>query len=82
MMNSNVLVTGAAGCIGGSVVAALLAENAHLPAKSLFAAVRTEEQAQALQPLGIKILKLNLQDEQAVVEAVLQNESMPPTNDF
>jgi hypothetical protein len=61
---------------GGAVVAALLSENAPLPKKNLFAAVRTEEQAQLLHPLGIKALRLDLQNEQAVVEAVLQNESM------
>ncbi|KAI0879412.1 hypothetical protein GGS24DRAFT_439370 [Hypoxylon argillaceum] len=72
-MGSNVLVTGAAGFIGGSVVAAILTGNTGFPAKNLFAAVRTEEQAQSLQPLGINVLKLNLQDEQAVAEAILQN---------
>ncbi|KAJ8121699.1 hypothetical protein O1611_g10030 [Lasiodiplodia mahajangana] len=73
-MSSNVLVTGAAGFIGGSVVAALLSGNAHFPAKNLFAAARGEEQVQSIQSLGIKALQLNLQDEQSVTEAVLQNE--------
>ncbi|KAI1127903.1 hypothetical protein F5Y10DRAFT_241680 [Nemania abortiva] len=73
-MSPNVLVTGAAGFIGGSVVATLLSGSAHFPAKNLFAAVRTEEQAQSLQPLGINVLQLNLQDEQEVAKAVLQNE--------
>lgn len=76
-MVSNILVTGAAGYIGGSVVAALLSANAHIPTKNLFAAARTEEQVQVLQSLGIKVLQLNLQDEKAVAEAVVQNESMP-----
>ncbi|KAI0456634.1 hypothetical protein F5B21DRAFT_502240 [Xylaria acuta] len=73
-MAPNVLVTGAAGYIGGSALEALLSANAHLPTKNLFAAVRTEEQVQSLQPLGVKVLQLNLQDEQAVAEAVIQNE--------
>ncbi|KAK5632994.1 hypothetical protein RRF57_008708 [Xylaria bambusicola] len=59
---------------GGSVVAALLSENTHFLENKLFAAVRTEEQVQALQPLDINVLQLNLQDEQKVVEIVLQNE--------
>ncbi|TGJ80729.1 hypothetical protein E0Z10_g8034 [Xylaria hypoxylon] len=74
MTDLNILVTGGAGYIGGSVVAALLSGNAHFPKKNLFAAVRTEEQAQSLQSLGIKVLQLNLQNEQEVAEAVLQNE--------
>ncbi|RYC54659.1 hypothetical protein CHU98_g11551 [Xylaria longipes] len=73
-MATNILVTGAAGYIGGSVVAALLSANAQLPKENLFAAVRTEEQAQSLQSLGINVLQLNLQDEKAVAEAVVQNE--------
>ncbi|KAI0441164.1 hypothetical protein F4803DRAFT_434364 [Xylaria telfairii] len=73
-MVSNILVTGAAGYIGGSVVAALLSTNAHIPTKNLFAAARTEEQVEILQSLGIKVLLLNLQDEKAVAEAVIQNE--------
>ncbi|KAI3329397.1 NAD(P)-binding protein [Xylariaceae sp. AK1471] len=73
-MSSNVLITGAAGYIGGSVVAALLSKNAPVPTKNLFAAVRTEEQVHVLQPLGIKALQVDLLNEQAVVEAVLQNE--------
>ncbi|KAI0101627.1 hypothetical protein GGR51DRAFT_324756 [Nemania sp. FL0031] len=73
-MSPNVLVTGVAGFIGGSVVAALLSENAHFPVKNLFAVARTEEQVQSIQSLGIKALQLNLQDEQAVTQAVLQNE--------
>ncbi|KAI1356801.1 hypothetical protein F5Y01DRAFT_265861 [Xylaria sp. FL0043] len=74
MSDLKILVTGAAGYIGGSVVAALLQENAYFPKKKLFAAVRTEEQVKSLQPLGINVLHLNLQNEQDVIEAVLQNE--------
>ncbi|KAJ3554142.1 hypothetical protein NPX13_g10696 [Xylaria arbuscula] len=74
MSNLNILVTGAAGYIGGSVVAALLSETNNFPKKNLFAAARTEEQIQILQSLGINILQLNLKDEQAVADAVLQNE--------
>ncbi|TRX97823.1 hypothetical protein FHL15_001033 [Xylaria flabelliformis] len=73
-MVSNILVTGAAGYIGGSVLAALLSADTHLPTKNLFAAVRTEEQAQSLGSLGINVLRLNLQDEKEVAEAVVQNE--------
>ncbi|KAI1428255.1 hypothetical protein F5Y12DRAFT_48146 [Xylaria sp. FL1777] len=74
MADLNILVTGAAGYIGGSVVAALLSNSAYFSKKNLFAAVRTEEQVQSLQPLGINVLQLDLQNEQEVAEAVLQNE--------
>ncbi|KAI0911677.1 hypothetical protein F4823DRAFT_281942 [Ustulina deusta] len=74
MANLNILITGAAGYIGGSVIAALLSKNAYFSTKNLFAAVRTEEQVQSLQSLSIKILQLDLQNEQEVAEAVLQNE--------
>ncbi|KAI0539299.1 hypothetical protein GGR58DRAFT_244719 [Xylaria digitata] len=74
MADLNILVTGAAGYIGGSVVAALLSGDAHFATKNLFAAVRAEEQAQSLQSLGIKVLPLDLRNEQEVAEAVLQNE--------
>ncbi|RWA07405.1 hypothetical protein EKO27_g7699 [Xylaria grammica] len=74
MADLNILVTGAAGYIGGSVIAALLSENTQFPTKNLFAAVRTEEQVQSLQSLGVKALQLDLLNEQKVAEAVLQNE--------
>ncbi|GAP86000.1 putative NAD dependent epimerase dehydratase family protein [Rosellinia necatrix] len=73
-MTPNILITGAAGYIGGSLVASLVSENAHLPAKNIFAAVRTDEQVQSLQPLGINVLQLDLKDEESVAEAVLKHE--------
>ncbi|KAI1190690.1 hypothetical protein F5B17DRAFT_386199 [Nemania serpens] len=73
-MSSNVLVTGAAGFIGGSVITALLSGNAPLPAKNIFALVRSDEQEQSLQALGIRVLQFDLLNEEAVIEAVLQNE--------
>lgn len=76
-MSSNVLVTGAAGFIGGSVITALLSGNAPLPAKNIFALVRSDEQEQSLQALGIRVLQFDLLNEEAVIEAVLQNESTP-----
>ncbi|KAI0514845.1 hypothetical protein F5B22DRAFT_636918 [Xylaria bambusicola] len=74
MADLKILVTGAAGYIGGSVVATLISEKTHFPKNKVFAAARTEEQVQALQPLGINVLHLNLQDEQEVAEAIFQNE--------
>ncbi|KAI1114327.1 hypothetical protein F5Y14DRAFT_414650 [Nemania sp. NC0429] len=73
-MSSNVLVTGAAGFIGGSVVSTLASGHAPLPAKNIFAAVRTDEQEQSLQSLGIRVLRVDLSNEEAVAEAVLKNE--------
>ncbi|KAI1177613.1 NAD(P)-binding protein [Nemania sp. FL0916] len=71
-MSSNILIAGAAGYIGGAVVAALVSGD-RVPAGNLFAAARTEEQVKSLDSFGINVLQLDLQDEQAVVEAVLQN---------
>jgi uncharacterized protein YbjT (DUF2867 family) len=39
------------------------------------AAVRTEEQAKALNKLGINVLQLDLTDEKAVVESLLRHQS-------
>ncbi|MCJ1432429.1 hypothetical protein MMC27_001785 [Xylographa pallens] len=72
-MGSNILITGAAGYIGGSIVADFLANNNNLIRKAhIVAAVRSEEQAKSLSKLGITVLQLDLTDENAVVEALLR----------
>ncbi|KAK2688522.1 hypothetical protein QWA68_012706 [Fusarium oxysporum] len=65
-MSRNTLITGAAGYIGGFIVANLLSKHPETTKQQVFAAVRTDEQAKALSTLGINILKLDLSDEQAV----------------
>ncbi|RDW59919.1 hypothetical protein BP6252_13006 [Coleophoma cylindrospora] len=73
-MSSNILITGAAGYIGGSLVADFLARNSPLIKKDqIHAAVRSDEQAEALSKLGIHVLQLDLTNEDAVVESVLRH---------
>lgn len=61
---------------GGSLVAALLSQDSPVAKNNLFAAVRADEQVDILKPLGITALQVDLLDEQAVAEAVLQHESI------
>ncbi|RKL31720.1 hypothetical protein BFJ70_g9511 [Fusarium oxysporum] len=70
MMSRNILITGAAGYIRGSIVANLLSKHPETTKQQVFAAVRTDEQAKALSTLGINVLKLDLSDEQAVVNEI------------
>ncbi|RDW65612.1 hypothetical protein BP5796_10304 [Coleophoma crateriformis] len=73
-MGSNILITGAAGYIGGSLVADFLAGNSPLIKKDqIHAVVRSDEQAQALSKLGVHVLQLDLTDEDAVVESLLRH---------
>ncbi|KAI1392961.1 NAD(P)-binding protein [Hypoxylon trugodes] len=73
-MSLNILITGAAGYIGGSVLAELLSRTSGLvKAKNIIAAVRSEEQVQSLSKLGVNVVQLNLRDEDAVKEVVLKN---------
>ncbi|KAF5259914.1 hypothetical protein FOXYS1_9466 [Fusarium oxysporum] len=70
MLSRNILITGAAGYIRGSIVANLLSKHPETTKQQVFAAVRTDEQAKALSTLGINVLKLDLSDEQAVVNEI------------
>ncbi|KAG6997644.1 hypothetical protein G7Y79_00039g076060 [Physcia stellaris] len=68
MMQPNILITGAAGYIGGSLVTDFLSSSSALFTKEqIHAAVRSEAQAQALSKLGINVLRLDLGDEESVV---------------
>ncbi|KAI0131869.1 hypothetical protein BJ170DRAFT_691096 [Xylariales sp. AK1849] len=74
-MGSKILITGAAGYIGGSIVADFLASNNPLLRKEhISAAVRSDEQVEALSRLGITVLRLDLTDEDAVVESLLRHD--------
>ncbi|MCJ1292562.1 hypothetical protein MMC34_004113 [Xylographa carneopallida] len=71
-MGVHILITGAAGYIGGSLVADFLASNNVLMKEAhIIAAVRSEEQAKSLSKLGINVLQLDLTDENAVLETVV-----------
>ncbi|KAF4452958.1 NAD(P)-binding domain [Fusarium austroafricanum] len=70
-MSQNILITGAAGYIGGSIIADILSKHSDEIDKSqVFASVRSDEQSKALSNLGIKVLELDLADEQAVINEV------------
>ncbi|KAF5581026.1 nad dependent epimerase dehydratase family [Fusarium pseudocircinatum] len=69
-MSPNILITGAAGYIRGSIIADLLSEYLEITKNQVFAAVITDEQAEALSTLGVNILKLDLSDEQTVTNEI------------
>ncbi|KAK9779764.1 putative NAD-dependent epimerase/dehydratase domain-containing protein [Seiridium cardinale] len=73
-MTSNILITGAAGYIGGSIVADFLSkDNAALGREHIHAAVRSDDQAKALSALGVNVLRLDLTDEKSVVDNLLSH---------
>ena len=45
----------------------------------LIAAVRSEDQANSLSNLGVRVIQLDLTDEDTVVESVLSHNSMNPS---
>ncbi|KAH8690119.1 hypothetical protein BGW36DRAFT_433072 [Talaromyces proteolyticus] len=74
-MVQNILITGAAGYIGGSVLSDLLATSSSaLKGVRLYAAVRTQEQVQALSKLGVNVIQMDISDAETATEAVLKNE--------
>ncbi|KAJ3535359.1 hypothetical protein NM208_g1129 [Fusarium decemcellulare] len=74
-MTQNILITGAAGYIGGSLLADLLSRTDEtFKAARYFAAVRAPEQVEALSKLHVNIVKLDVNDKAAVEEAVVGNE--------
>ncbi|KAJ4221146.1 hypothetical protein NW759_007215 [Fusarium solani] len=74
-MVQNVLITGAAGYIGGSVLADLLLHsNDSFKDAKFFAAVRAQDQVESVSKLGIDAVNVDLNDKAAVEEAVLRNE--------
>ncbi|KAF2482541.1 hypothetical protein BDY17DRAFT_298706 [Neohortaea acidophila] len=75
MTHSKILVTGAAGYVGGSVLSYLKTlESSSIDAGSVIGAVRSEEQVDALTAARFNVQQVNLSDEQAVAELVLRNE--------
>ncbi|CAI7586243.1 unnamed protein product [Penicillium palitans] len=73
-MASNILITGAAGYIGGSIVADFLARKTiSTDVDRLIAAVRSEDQANSLSNLGVRVIQLDLTDEDTVVKSVLSH---------
>ncbi|KAI2463184.1 NAD(P)-binding protein [Annulohypoxylon bovei var. microspora] len=73
-MAQNILITGAAGYIGGSVLAEFISRTSSpIKAANLSAVVRTQEQAQSLSKLGVNVIQVDLSDEAVIIEAVLRN---------
>ncbi|KAL3444767.1 hypothetical protein BJX65DRAFT_310568 [Aspergillus insuetus] len=82
-MSSRILITGAAGYIGGSLIADFLSESesesgsastgSTISRGKIVAAVRSGEQAVALSKLDIPVLQLDLADEEAVTAAILDH---------
>jgi uncharacterized protein YbjT (DUF2867 family) len=74
-MSNRVLITGASGYIGGSLLHELK-QNPVEPGSydELYALVRTDEQASAVTQYGAKPLRFDTHDEQAVLDAVLTHE--------
>ena len=54
----------------------LASDNPLIKKENIFAAVKSEEQANALSKLDISVLRLDLTDEKAVIESVLHHNSM------
>lgn len=75
-MSQNILITGAAGFIGGSLLAELVSrQNGPIKTLNISAIVRSEEQAQALAKLDVNVIQADLKDEKSMSEVILRNES-------
>ncbi|RYP01227.1 hypothetical protein DL764_006265 [Monosporascus ibericus] len=71
-MSHNILVTGASGYLGGTLLARLGAANLP-PYGKLYALVRTDEQAKAVAQYGAEPLRFDTRDENAIRAAVIEN---------
>ena len=78
-MAPNILITGTAGYIGGSILANFISrKDSPIKAGNITATVRREEQIPKLSHLGVNVVLLDVNDTQAVRQAVLSNESTLP----
>ncbi|ETI24277.1 hypothetical protein G647_03646 [Cladophialophora carrionii CBS 160.54] len=77
-MSHSILLTGVSGYLGGSLLAQLGNTDAHaLPAhkyKKLYALVRTDSQASAVQAYGAEPLRFDVKDASAVRAALLEHD--------
>lgn len=72
MSSHRILITGASGYLGGTLLARW--KEALLPSyNKLFALVRTDTQAEAVKQYGAEPLVFNAQDESAVFKALVDN---------
>ncbi|KAM0408626.1 hypothetical protein ACHAPD_011608 [Fusarium lateritium] len=73
-MSQNILITGAAGYIGGSIIADILSRNDEtLMSVALFAAVRSQEQVDQISKIGVKAILVDLNDKSAIEDVIAQN---------
>ena len=70
-MSRSILITGASGYLGGSLLAELN-RNELPPYKTLYALVRTQEQADAVKSYGAEPLFLDLQDEEKTIKSIVE----------
>jgi nucleoside-diphosphate-sugar epimerase len=69
-MSQSILITGASGYLGGSLLAQL--SRTHLPPhKKLYALVRTDQQGEQVRQYGAEPIKINLEDESAVTKSIV-----------
>lgn len=71
-MSHNILVTGASGYLGGTLLARWRSANLP-PYQKLYALVRTDEQARHVRGLSAEPLTIDLEDESNVAKSILDN---------
>lgn len=72
-MSHSILITGASGYLGGSLLAQL-SQTELPPHNKLYALVRSAQQAEAVRNYGAEPLYLDFQDEEAVVQSIVDAE--------
>jgi nucleoside-diphosphate-sugar epimerase len=71
-MSHSILLTGASGYLGGSLLSYLHNHRTELPPhKTIYALVRTPEQAETVKKFGAEPLLLDLTDENAVISTIV-----------
>ncbi|CBF82442.1 hypothetical protein AN9152.2 [Aspergillus nidulans FGSC A4] len=70
----NILLTGVSGYLGGTLLAHLHTQANSSPYKSLYALVRSEQQASAVREYGAKPIILNLNDPLSISKTLIEKE--------
>jgi nucleoside-diphosphate-sugar epimerase len=72
-MSHNILITGASGYLGGTILARW--ERAKLPPyRTLYALVRTKEQGEAVKKYGAEPISFDIKEEASIRTAIIENE--------